>query len=246
MEQKMVGIIGGMGPYASSAFVNTVYERNLISCKEQEGPRLVLYSDPSLPDRTSTLQSGESSALVAKLESICRQLEKIDVDYLIMACVTAHSFLDELPPSLMPRVINLISIIQSEVQLSSKRYLLLATEGSYRNKSLTGPNIIHPSEHHQHEIHQIAYSLKTAGEQHPMINHMFSRIQELVLLYKADGWISGCTEFHLLSRYAYSRKDKRRFHIVDPLMVLANNWKQLENYTKGGGVLHERVQFCGA
>ena len=48
---ESLGILGGMGPLTSAEFLKTIYEVN-ISGPEQDAPACVLYSDPSVPDRT--------------------------------------------------------------------------------------------------------------------------------------------------------------------------------------------------
>ena len=49
--RTILGILGGMGPLASAEFVRSVYELN-VQTKEQASPVCVLYSDPTIPDRT--------------------------------------------------------------------------------------------------------------------------------------------------------------------------------------------------
>jgi aspartate/glutamate racemase len=44
MEKKTLGILGGMGPLASLAFLRTIYECNLNGAIEQEYPSIVLRS----------------------------------------------------------------------------------------------------------------------------------------------------------------------------------------------------------
>ena len=41
----MLGIVGGMGPLASAEFVKTIYEYNHWTGKEQEAPKILLYSE---------------------------------------------------------------------------------------------------------------------------------------------------------------------------------------------------------
>lgn len=59
MGGRLLGVLGGMGPLASAEFVNTVYRLNMTE-PEQQAPALVLRSDPSIPDRTAAILSGDT------------------------------------------------------------------------------------------------------------------------------------------------------------------------------------------
>ena len=50
------GIMGGMGGLASAEFVRTIYEYNAREI-EQDSPVLILYSDPTFPDRPQCYSS---------------------------------------------------------------------------------------------------------------------------------------------------------------------------------------------
>lgn len=63
---KLLGILGGMGPLASAEFLKTIYEYG-ISDLEQRSPACILYSDPTLPDRTQAIVNGEEALLASAL-----------------------------------------------------------------------------------------------------------------------------------------------------------------------------------
>src|SRR2546428_3051912 len=92
-----VAVIGGMGPLASAEFVNTVYEQATTD-REQEMPRLVLWSDPSFPDRTTALLDGRSDVLAGHLEHAIPQCDAMGAGQGVICCVTVHAGLP-LPPS---------------------------------------------------------------------------------------------------------------------------------------------------
>jgi aspartate racemase len=50
-ERNIIGILGGMGPVASAEFLKTIYEDQL-DPDEQGAPIVMMYSDPTFPDRT--------------------------------------------------------------------------------------------------------------------------------------------------------------------------------------------------
>ena len=58
-EREVLGIVGGLGPMASAEFLKTVYEYG-IGENEQDAPIVLMYSDPTFPDRTESFLAGES------------------------------------------------------------------------------------------------------------------------------------------------------------------------------------------
>ncbi len=54
---KRLGILGGMGALASAELLYTVYRLNTTE-PEQGSPVCLLYSDPSIPDRTGAILRG--------------------------------------------------------------------------------------------------------------------------------------------------------------------------------------------
>ena len=44
MKEKILGILGGMGPLASTGFLKTIYEQNLGGGPEQNYPDVILHS----------------------------------------------------------------------------------------------------------------------------------------------------------------------------------------------------------
>lgn len=50
-----LGVLGGMGPLASAEFLKTIYECS-VAGGEQRSPSVIMYSDPTFPDRTEARQ----------------------------------------------------------------------------------------------------------------------------------------------------------------------------------------------
>jgi len=63
MGKKTLGILGGMEPLASLAFLQTIYECNLNGAIEHEYPSIVLHSLSSVPDRTGSLLNNRGKDL---------------------------------------------------------------------------------------------------------------------------------------------------------------------------------------
>ena len=99
VQRKLNGILGGMGPLASAELVSTIYRESRFD-REQEAPACVLYSDPSVPDRTSAILAGDVEPVAARLAEGIEALLGMGAHRVVIACVTAHGILSHVPEEL--------------------------------------------------------------------------------------------------------------------------------------------------
>lgn len=220
----MLGILGGMGPLASAEFIKTIYEYNLGE-REQEAPKVILYSDPSFPDRSEVLLKGNYSLLLEDFTNALYQLYDLQVSDIVICCITSHYLLPQLPSQLKERLISLVDIILNEVLERKEKHLLLCTNGTrklniFQNNSLwelASQQIVLLDEKDQNTIHEMIYQIK---------NHTYSPqstltfLERLMKKYKTDCLIAGCTEIHLLNKYALSQGNYNNHLFLDPLMIV--------------------------
>src|SRR6185369_9405349 len=122
------GIVGGMGPLASAAFVRTVYESRRHP-RDQDYPRVILWSDPSYPDRTECLRRGDTERLVACMRLDAERLTAMGAARLVICCVTAHAVLPMLPAAIAERVLSLVDVAIAAIDEVAESHLMLCTEG---------------------------------------------------------------------------------------------------------------------
>jgi aspartate racemase len=224
----MLGILGGMGPLASAEFIKTIYEYNLFGEKEQIAPKVLLYSDPSFPDRTEVLLRGEYGWLLKNLTDALYQLCDLQVSRIIICCITSHYLLPQLPIQLRERIISLVDVILNEVIERKKNYLLLCTNGTRKLKIFQDNNlwqrakkyIVLLDDEDQKNIHNMIYHIKV----YPKAYSSQSNLQVLESMnkkYKIDYFIAGCTEIHLLNKFLLSQNKSINYPFLDPLIVVA-------------------------
>ena len=94
VRDRVIGVLGGMGPEATVAF----YAR-IVACtsaaRDQDHLRVIIDSNPEIPDRTAAVQGDGPSPVPMMAQSIAG-LEKAGVDFVVMPCVSAHIFIEEL------------------------------------------------------------------------------------------------------------------------------------------------------
>ena len=94
MSEKILGVLGGMGPLASAQFMLRL---TLLTpaARDQEHIPAVLWSDPRVPDRTRGKLSGGDDPLPWLLRGI-RGLKAAGCGAIVIPCNTAHGWYDEM------------------------------------------------------------------------------------------------------------------------------------------------------
>jgi aspartate racemase len=230
--KQILGILGGMGPLASAEFLKTIYDFN-IGAIEQESPVCILYSDPTVPDRTEEIFNGAEEALLERLIKSLDTLCRLGADKIVITCVTIHYLLSRVPGSLRERVISLIDLIFDEVLATKEQHLLLCTSGTrkadlFQNHDrweLIRPQLLFTNEDDQHFVHDLILKIKT----NQIDDSLCSRFDDFSKRYQVDSFIAGCTEFHLLVKRLTKQESGPQYRFVDPLLTLARDLKRFVN-----------------
>ena len=108
---KTVGILGGMGPYATALFF-----RNLLdltpATKDWDHIHVVIDSDPTVPSRSRHFLFGEASPLPAMIED-CLRLVAYPVDFIVLPCNSASYHLKELQAAVPIPVLDIFEVTVS-------------------------------------------------------------------------------------------------------------------------------------
>jgi len=201
---KTAGIIGGMGPQATIDFLNKVVSLTKAG-KDQEHIKLIIYMNPTIPDRSrALLENGENpeSALITS----ARLLEKAGADFLAVPCVTAHYWIAKIRNSIKIPVLDIIEITLKKIKESSavKKVGILATTGTLRTHLFEkrfepeGYRIIVPDAKTQEQtVMRIIYAIKK-GEQPGIFKAKLLQVCETLISDGAEVIIAACTEIPLI------------------------------------------------
>jgi len=230
MGNRLLGILGGMGPLASAELVHTIYRLNMVE-PEQGAPALLLHSDPSIPDRTTAILAGDTREFTARLTAALEHLVAGGAQRIIIACVTAHHVLPEVPEPLRARVVSLLDLVVDEIRAASGPHLLLATLGTRRARIFehhgrwgeVAGRVLFLDDEDQHRLHEALYRFKQNEPVEPLIPWL----ESLPGKYGAEGLIFGCTELHLVQRHLASRREDQPLRIIDPLLIAARDLDRL-------------------
>ena len=213
-----VGVVGGMGPAATNYYLDRLIERTPAEC-DQDHLRVVVDSNPKIPDRTSYLLGDGPDPLPALVETACN-VEAAGADVLSMPCNTAHAFFDEVARAVDLPVLHMVQIgTDAAVSTGADRVGLLATDGTlelglYHDAAAERAiEIVTPEEPVQERVMTALYDVKTGDRQGPR-----RRLVEAVETFEDVGAvIAGCTEVPLALG-----SEHISVPLVDPMVAMAN------------------------
>jgi aspartate racemase len=225
-RQDVIGVVGGMGPMASAEFLKTIYECSQGE-QEQDFPVVMVYSDPTFPDRTTAFRSGRADEVLQPLMLAFNRLLDIGATKLMMCCMTSHHLLPQFPAHVHERLISLLDIIFEQLAKSDRRHLLICSTGTRefqlfekhsRWESLKS-RIILPDEAEQRSIHRdLIYPIK----KNPDTRELHPILESLMCKYETDSFIAGCSEIHLVAKQLLRcGASEKKYSCIDPLMILA-------------------------
>ena len=202
--KKVLGVIGGMGPIATSFFMELIIKMT-DAATDQEHLDMIIYNIPSIPDRTSYILDHDQPSPLPVILDIAHKLEEQGVEFLAMPCCTAHYFQDELEKSLHKPFVN---IIRATVLYLKERKIrkvgVMATDGTmstglFRQELEDNQmEIVCPSPERQRDVMHIIYDNVKANV--PADMHRFHLVEQELKENGAQAIILGCTELSLVKR----------------------------------------------
>lgn len=127
-----LGIVGGMGSFASMVIFEKII-RHAPSTNDRDYPEIFLHNNSAVPDRTQAILY-EGKSPLPELKRSFQYMESCGVDYIIMACITAHYFHDELSAAFpQSHVLNILNETIHHIQKQTKSFQrvgILASTGT--------------------------------------------------------------------------------------------------------------------
>ena len=203
-QKKILGVIGGMGPIATSFFMELVIKMTKAET-DQEHLDMIIYNIPSIPDRTSYILDHSKDSPLPVIVDIARKLEEQGAEFLAMPCCTAHYFQDELVKTIRKPFVN---IIKATVEYLKERGItkvgIMATDGTMSTglfeKELEAQGMVpvRPSAQRQKDVMHVIYDNVKANR--PVDMECFHRAGNEMKANGAQAIILGCTELSLVKR----------------------------------------------
>ena len=222
MPEKIIGILGGMGPEAT---IDLFYKiiKSTPAEKDQDHLRIIIDNNPKIPDRTTAILGKGEDPLPA-LQETARNLEKAGADLIIIPCNTAHYFLPSIQESVKIPILNMIEETAKETQRKTpqiKKVGLLASIGIYKTEiyhqhfKKFNIEVISPEEKDKEEVMKVIYAVKAADLSEEVKRNILKIAQKLIDK-GVEAIITGCTEIPLILK-----EGDVSVPIIDPTQVLA-------------------------
>ena len=222
MPEKIIGILGGMGPEATTDLFYKIIKLTPAG-KDQDHLRVIIDKNPKIPDRTAAILGKGEDPLPA-LRETARNLEKAGADFIIIPCNTAHYFLPSIQESVKIPLLNIIEETAKETQKkipSIKKVGLLASIGTYKTEIYSqhfkkfNIEVISPEEKDKEKVMKVIYAVKT-GDLSEEIKKNITSIAQKLIDKGAEAVIAGCTEIPLILK-----EGDVSVPIIDPTQALA-------------------------
>ncbi len=220
---KTVGILGGMGPLATSDLFNKII--TLTDAKnDNDHLHIILDNYPAIPDRTKYILGDGENPLKYMVEAALK-LEIMGANFIIMPCNTAHYFYEDISTYIRIPFLNIIEETAKEIKLNNpktKNVCLLATQGTYKTGIYDntfkkyGLEIFKPDKIIQDIVTDIIYSIKKGDTRLQKIN-IAPLISYLESINSGD-IILGCTELPVAFSILGISKG-----CIDPTKILAKS-----------------------
>jgi aspartate racemase len=201
MAEKVVGILGGMGPDATVDFMQRII--NLTPANDDcDHIRLLVDNNPKVPSRIKAIIEKTGQNPAPTMIEMAKGLEKQGADFLVMPCNTAHFYYSDIKTSIHIPILNMIELTVEEIiknQPYIKKVGLLASPavlitGLYK-KTFDEKNILleYPTDPLQENVLRSIKEIKAGNCSKEQIKANQKAVDNLSKK-DAEAIIIGCTE----------------------------------------------------
>jgi len=200
-RQKVVGVLGGMGPLATADFY-TKLVRLTPARADQDHLRVLIDSNPKIPDRTAALR-GDGPDPTEALVATARGLERAGADLIAIPCNSAHAYLHQIRRSVGIPVLDIMEEVAAAAAALVPRPRaagVLATSGTlearlyHRALASRGIDVVEPAAVEQERVTAAIRSVKAAT-----VREGVREVAAALIGRGAEVVVLGCTELPLVA-----------------------------------------------
>ncbi|OIK09672.1 aspartate racemase [Bacillus sp. MUM 116] len=197
---KSLGVIGGMGPKATSVFFDRVVE-NTVADRDQDHIDMMILNHATLPDRTEAILNGREELFLEAVKKDFKLLGFAGVSHIAIPCNTSHYFYDQMQAM---TDIPIIHMVDETLKVIDQKYGENAKIGLLATKGTISSGIYEkecgkykmqmyvPNEAIQKQTMDIIYSIKADKVIEPL--ELEEIIHQLVFDEGCSCVILACTE----------------------------------------------------
>jgi aspartate racemase len=209
--KKQIGILGGMGPEATSELFSLII-KNTKADNDQDHIPVIIVNNPKIPDRSLHILGKGPSPINMLVEGTLK-LEQMGADIILIPCNTAHFFIKQIEEKIHVPIIDMI-----------KETALYVLHKYPEIKSDLG--IIDPDIDYQRQNMTAIYGKQgiKAGFKTEPLKILLQTVENLVEK-GARAIICGCSEIALVVKQSHIN-----IPLINPLKILAVKSIQLAGY----------------
>jgi len=205
---KTVGILGGMGPAATTDLYNriiSIFQERYSAKYDADFPEIVIISLP-IPDIVENIEN--EAKTITMLCDAARRLEKVGASFIAVPCNTAHIYLKQIGEAV---TIPMLNIMEEVAQICKEK--------NFANVGLLSTKFTRDKKQYDNELESIGVNTITLNNsrqttatkivmeilQGNLTQSNKDKLVDLVQNLKnkqAEAVILGCTEFPLLIKQA--------------------------------------------
>ncbi len=220
-KEKIVGILGGMGPEATVDLMQRIIHLTP-ALDDIDHIRCIVDNNPKIPSRIKAIVEGNGEDPGPCMADMGRRLESWGADFLAIACNTAHHYYNAVQDAVNIPVINLIDIVSNHVKDTYPEHdkvgLLaspaVAITGLYtkRFKKLAIEEVW-PDPDYQERLFTVIREVKKGNTTTQLLDE-YRKVCQNLLNKGAKTAIIGCTELSTLG-------GELPIHNIDAAQILA-------------------------
>lgn len=226
----LLGILGGMGPQATSYFYDQLIQNTPTQTDEGHIPAII-YSNTQIPSRQLAIKEMNYVPVVQSMKNSLELLIHAGADYLVIPCNTAHFFIDQINPPPTKPIIHIIKeardyflhmLTHFPDQLESNDIGIFATTGLTEVKwyehyfQPAGFTIHYPPPKIQKMLHEAIFQIKANQITPDLLNSVKKSMEVFRSISKVKWIILACTELSVL----FKNQQLEPLFLFDPLLQL--------------------------
>jgi aspartate racemase len=200
-NKKIIGILGGMGPYATLMFLKNMLDLTEAE-KDWDHVRTVTDSNINIPSRSRAILFDEASPLEGMSDS-CLKLVNYPVDAIYIPCNSASFWVDRIQRVVKIPIINIVNVATDAIVNNYKADKITSLGGMvpyqtdlYGNSAkLFGASHIKVSQALQKRVIEIIEAVKKSGNTLELRESFSTILHDAIKETSANGVILACTEF---------------------------------------------------
>lgn len=220
MKGKKLGVLGGMGPMATSVYLEKLIQ-NTKAEKDQDHIDTIIINHATIPDRTESILANDEDKFLNAIQKDIALLEMAEVENIAIPCNTSHYFFDKMQEMTN---IHIINMVEKTIEYIQKYYGngckvgILATDGTIATRiyqkacDLYKLESYHPAEEVQKKVMEIIYHFKAGVSQSEDLEEI---IKHMIFEQNCTCVILGCTELSCINI-----NDNYKEYTIDPMDIL--------------------------